>query len=81
MVQPQAVNAYQEKFMTAMNDDFNTPVAFSVLFDLAHEIQRLRSEKSLDSSCGTSCDLKKLGSVLGILQQQPDQFFQGAVGR
>src|SRR5690606_20441225 len=33
---------FRERFTAAMNDDFNTPVAFAVLFDLAREVNRLR---------------------------------------
>jgi cysteinyl-tRNA synthetase len=69
---------YEKKFNAAMNDDFNTPVAFSVLFDLAHEIQRLRDVNfELASQLGAL--LKLLGQVLGILQEHPQQFLQTSV--
>ena len=48
-----------------MDDDFNTPVALSVLFELAHEIQRLR-EKDPASAAAHGALLKYLGGVLGI---------------
>ena len=47
-----------------MNDDFNTPVAVSVLFDLAGEVNRTRSLQ-------TAALLQGLGKVLGVLQQSP----------
>jgi cysteinyl-tRNA synthetase len=61
-------------FRSAMNDDFNTPAALAVLFDLASEINR-----------GASIDaaplLKALGATLGILQQRPQVYLQaGAMG-
>jgi cysteinyl-tRNA synthetase len=66
---------YEEQFTAAMDDDFNTPVALSVLFDLAHEIQRLR-EKDLQAAASLAALLKFLGSIMGILQTDPEVFFQ-----
>jgi len=68
-----ADSKYEEKFVKAMDDDFNTPIAFSILFDLAHEIQRLR-ESDLDLAAMHGALLKKLGKVLGILQDDPHSF-------
>jgi cysteinyl-tRNA synthetase len=67
---------YEQKFIEAMDDDFNTPIALSVLFELSHEIQRLR-EKDLALASSHAALLKKLGGVLGILQDDPLSFFQG----
>lgn len=69
---------YERKFMEAMDDDFNTPIAFAVLFDLSHEIQRLR-EKDLQLAAQHGALLKKLGGVLGILQDDPAQYLRGNV--
>jgi cysteinyl-tRNA synthetase len=66
---------FEEQFTAAMDDDFNTPVALSVLFELAHEIQRLR-EKDVTSAASHGALLKYLGGVLGIIQTDPEQFFQ-----
>lgn len=66
---------FEAKFIEAMNDDFNTPIAFSVLFDLAHEIQRYR-DKDLQQSAQLGALLKQLGAVLGILQDDPTEFLQ-----
>jgi cysteinyl-tRNA synthetase len=63
--QPQAA-----AFRAAMNDDFNTPVAFAVLFDLAGEVNRTRSAEA-------AALLKGLAATVGILQQPPRQFLQG----
>jgi len=62
--QPQAV-----KFRDAMNDDFNTPIAVAVLFDLAGEVNRTRSPE-------TAALLKGLAASLGILQQSPREYLQ-----
>lgn len=66
---------FEKKFIHAMNDDFNTPIAFSVLFELAHEVQRLR-EKDITAAAQHGALLKTLGAVLGILQSDPEKFLQ-----
>lgn len=66
---------FEKQFIEAMDDDFNAPIAFSVLFELAHEIQRLR-DKDLTLAAQHGALLKKLGDVLGILQDQPETFLQ-----
>lgn len=68
-------SAFESQFIEAMDDDFNTPIALSVLFHLAHEIQRLR-EKQLELASSHAALLKKLGSVLGILQDDPNAFLK-----
>ena len=67
------------RFRDAMDDDFNTPEAYSVLFDLAREVNRLKGEGSSDAS-GLAARLRELGGVLGILQQDPEAFFKGGAG-
>ncbi len=57
-------------FRAAMNDDFNTPAALAVLFELAGEVNRTRSPAAAGQ-------LKALGATLGILQQAPRAFLQG----
>ncbi|HEU4620874.1 MAG TPA: cysteine--tRNA ligase [Burkholderiaceae bacterium] len=59
------------RFKAAMDDDFNTPVAVSVLFDLATEINRTKS-------AALARQLKHLGNVLGMLERLPRAFLQGA---
>lgn len=66
---------YTERFIEAMDDDFNTPVALAVLFDLAHEVQRLR-DKDLPAAAAHGALLQELGGVLGIIQAEPEAFFQ-----
>ena len=60
------------RFREAMNDDFNTPEAVAVLFDLANELNRSR-EAALARL------LKSLGGVLGLLQRDSNEFLQGIV--
>jgi cysteinyl-tRNA synthetase len=56
-------------FRDAMNDDFNTPGALAVLFDLASEVNRTR-----DVAAATL--LRALGATLGVLQQSPQAYLQ-----
>ncbi|MDR1310772.1 MAG: cysteine--tRNA ligase [Burkholderiaceae bacterium] len=58
------------RFAAAMNDDFNTPVACAVLFELANEVNRTRMPQH-------ASQLKALAGMLGLLQQEPRQFLQG----
>ena len=56
-----------------MNDDFNTPEAVAVLFELAGEVNR-------SGSAETAALLKALGATLGLLQQAPRAFLQAGSG-
>jgi len=60
---------HAQRFAAAMNDDLNTPVAVSVLFDLANEVNR-------DKSPILARQLKSLAAVIGLLERQPQQFLQ-----
>ncbi len=64
--------AHAARFAAAMDDDFNTALAVSVLFELASEVNRSRSP-------AVARQLKGLGAVLGILQQEAEKFVQGPV--
>ncbi|MEP1446379.1 MAG: cysteine--tRNA ligase [Paraglaciecola sp.] len=65
---------YQTRFNQAMDDDFNTPEAFAVLFDLAKEINKSSGKQAADLA-GV---MVKLADILGILQQSPNDFLQGS---
>jgi cysteinyl-tRNA synthetase len=67
---------FVEQFYAAMDDDFNTPVAFSVLFDLVREINRCREQQELGKAAAYAMQLKRLAGILGFLQQDPVQFLQ-----
>ncbi|WP_413484119.1 cysteine--tRNA ligase [Shewanella baltica] len=64
------------KFKAAMDDDFNTPEAYSVLFDMVREINRLKLTDMAQASA-LAVTLKQLADVLGLLSQEPEAFFQG----
>ncbi|MCW7547952.1 cysteine--tRNA ligase [Photorhabdus sp. APURE] len=72
-VQPAGGEVFEARFIEAMNDDFNTPEAYSVLFDMAREINRLKAE-DIDAANGLAAELRKLAGILGLLQQEPEQF-------
>jgi cysteinyl-tRNA synthetase len=76
-VTPAPADEYVAKFKSAMNDDFNTPEAYSVLFDMVREINRLKTtDMAAASALGVS--MKQLADVLGIVSQDIDTFFKGS---
>jgi cysteinyl-tRNA synthetase len=58
------------RFKASMDDDFNTPEAVAVLFDLANEVNRNQSKES-------TAQLKMLAGVLGLLQRDAQEFLRG----
>ena len=62
-------NPFAHRFQAAMNEDFGTPEAVAVLFDLASEVNRSMSSQMAGL-------LKALGGVLGLLQDDPQRFLQ-----
>ena len=65
-------NPWVKRFTDAMNDDFNTPEAVAVLFDLASEVNRAQGqEKQILAGL-----LKSLGATMNFLQRDPMQFLQ-----
>jgi cysteinyl-tRNA synthetase len=66
-------NPFAARFKAAMDDDFGTPEAVAVLFDLASEVNR-------SGSAELSGLLKALGGCLGLLQGDPRGFLQAGVG-
>lgn len=66
---------YQE-FTAAMDDDFNTPEALAVLFEMAKEINILKSNEQANAQTLANL-LVTFANVLGLLTQNADQFLQG----
>ncbi|NBC49241.1 MAG: cysteine--tRNA ligase [Gammaproteobacteria bacterium] len=64
------------RFAAAMDDDFNTPEALAVLFDLAREVNRLR-ETDLDAAVALAAELRALAGALGLLGQEPEAYLRG----
>jgi cysteinyl-tRNA synthetase len=61
------------KFRAAMDDDFNTPEAVAVLFELANELNKTRD-------AGTARLLKSLAGLLGLLERESNAFLQSQPG-
>lgn len=66
---PSENTEYESQFMAVMNDDFNTPKAMAVLFELAKEVNKTKDT-------GLAGLLVKLGNQIGLLEQSPEEFFK-----
>ena len=66
---------YEDRFNSALNDDFNTPIAISILFEIAKQInvERLNDLKKANA---LSKLLKKLANFLGILEYDADEYLK-----
>ena len=71
-----ANSRYEKAYFQAMDDDFNTPEALSVLFQMIAEINRIR-ETNFNLACQLGKLIIRLGNYLGILYSSPDQFLMG----
>jgi len=67
---------FRERFAEAMDDDFNTPEALAVLFDLARSVNRAR-EKDPETAASLGAGLLQMGQLLGLLAQSPEAFLRG----
>ncbi|HUL57418.1 MAG TPA: DALR domain-containing protein, partial [Usitatibacter sp.] len=65
-------NPYAARFRDAMDDDFDTPIAFAVLHELRGEVNRTKSPELAGL-------LRALGGTVGLLQTDPALFLQGAM--
>ncbi len=70
-VQVDWTEAHAQRFRAAMDDDFNTPEACAVLFDLAAEVNR-------GKSAALAGQLRALAGLLGLLGRDPQAFLQAA---
>ena len=78
---PQAVSSfeksdYSERFHAAMDDDFNTPEALAVMFDLVKVINKNKKD-NVEKAAKLVAELNELGNLLGILQEDPATFIHG----
>lgn len=65
---------YKERFFAAMDDDFNTADAISVLFELTKEVNLLRDDDP-ENAANLAVTLKRLANILGLLTTPVEQFF------
>ncbi|MFA7617802.1 MAG: cysteine--tRNA ligase [Thiohalomonadaceae bacterium] len=75
--EPIETTDFEQRFFAAMDDDFGTPEAIAVLFDLAREVNRLRNIDA-PAAARHGALLKQLGSLLGLLERDPMAFLRGA---
>ncbi|WP_445621775.1 cysteine--tRNA ligase [Kushneria sp. Sum13] len=66
---------FDARFTQAMNDDFNTPEALAVMFELAREVNRHRDDAI--QAGALAFELVRLGNILGLLERSPEDFLQG----
>jgi cysteinyl-tRNA synthetase len=72
---------FVERFAKAMDDDFNTPEACAVLFDMAREVNRLK-DSDTNAAAALAARLRELAGITGLLQLDADEFLQaGAAGK
>ncbi|MED6332083.1 MAG: cysteine--tRNA ligase [Pseudomonadota bacterium] len=69
---------FEKAFYQAMDDDFNTPEAFSVMFEMVKEINKHKTkDRAYANQLGAL--LIRLGGILGFLQNEPSKFLRSAV--
>ena len=71
---------FESRFRNAMDDDFNTPEAISVLFELASEINRVRKAQGDTAAAPLGRLLQHLAGMLGLLQDEAESWFKGSAG-
>lgn len=72
-------STFGQAFTAAMNDDFNTPKAVSVLFDVASEINKAIKNNDNQTAKQNAVILKTLASMLNIAQTVPSEFLQAKI--
>jgi cysteinyl-tRNA synthetase len=70
------LTSWTDAYNTAMDDDFNTPQAFAVLFDLATEVNKAKAAQQQEQAGQLAQLLIMLGNQLGILTSDPEQFLK-----
>jgi len=68
---------YQARFRAAMDDDFNTPEALAVLFEIATALNRAKTDKDEVLAAQLAGNLRYLAGVIGLLQGDADTFLKG----
>ena len=77
VVAAQGGEEFVTRFNSAMDDDFNTPEALAVLYELAREVNRAEKAGETTVAAGLAGRLRELAAILGLLQDNPEKFLQG----
>jgi len=77
--QEESTNKFENRFNEALDDDFNTPEAFAVLFEMVREINRLREQQDDEKAAQLGTTLKRLAGTFGLLHENPEFFLKGTV--
>ncbi len=70
-------HGFVQRFNDAMCDDFNTAEALAILFEITRDVNRALKANDAEQAGLLGAVLKYLGSILGLLQQKPQDFLQG----
>lgn len=70
-----------ERFNIAMRDDFNTPEAIAVLFELNRELNRAVKEQQAEQAAIYYVTLRHLTQILGLVQHDVDEFLKSDIGQ
>lgn len=76
---PSLLTPHTSRFFQAMDDDFNTPEALAVLFDLARDINKARADNK-EQAARLGGELRDLGTLLGLLQNDAERYLQALPG-
>ncbi len=68
---------YQQRFRDAMDDDFNTPEALAVLFEIATALNRAKADQATQLASQLAGQLRYLAGVIGLLQGDAEAFLKG----
>ncbi|HED40702.1 MAG TPA: cysteine--tRNA ligase [Chromatiales bacterium] len=71
---------YQQRFCAAMDDDFNTPEALAVLFEIVTALNRARADQDAPLASQLAGNLRYLAGVIGLLQGDAEAFLKGSAG-
>jgi cysteinyl-tRNA synthetase len=73
--EPAQSSEFRQRFIEAMDDDFNTPQALTVLHEMAGLINKLKSGDP-PGAAALSAELEAMGNVLGLLERRPEAYLK-----
>src|SRR5580692_8919145 len=73
-------SAEVERFRGAMDDDFNTPEALAVMQGVARNLNLAKAAGNESAVSNGAATLRALGAMLGVLQQDPDNYLKRSAG-